>query len=272
MTKALVKEVTARKVLDDYVYGGAHVAEVPVKNLKVDMSYQREFGETLVSRIVSSFDVNKFELPTVNRRPDKSLFVVDGGHRLEAALRIGMRTITCRIIEIPAADEAICFIDLNRQRRWVSPVQHFKAELAAGNPAAIEINCAVTDRGLRVSTSHSPNVLSCTSTLHRLYARGGTVGMCRVLDASLQAWPHNEARRLAGQLLQGIGVFYDKRPKADDEKLVAALANVTCSYLLGKSSGRWHAWKSLDRLGGSLIDATCEEIEILYGKQRRVSF
>ena len=77
-----------------------------------------------------------------------------------------------------------------------------------------------------------------------------------------------EPRRFAGQILNGVDVFYETHPRADSDRLISRLSHVTISHLLGKGSGRWHAWKSLDQRGGSLIDATAEEIAILYNKTR----
>lgn len=258
--------VDARKVLAEYVYGTGRFMEIPVDRIKIDLSYQREFAEKLVSTIVSKFDIDKYEPPTVNVRPDGTYFVVDGGHRLEAAKRLHMETVTCRVISIPVENEAMYFLELNRQRRWVTPVQTFKAELKAGRPSAIEIARVLDARGLRVSKSHSPHTVTCTGTLHKIYAGHGTVGLERVLDAVL-VWSENEPRRFSGQLLQGLDLFFETNPNADRARLHERLQRVATRYLLAQASNRWHAWKSLDQRGGSLIDATAEEIKKQYLKR-----
>lgn len=257
-----------RKVLEQYVLGSSQFMEIPVSKLVIDMSYQREFAETLVTRIVSHFDLNKFEPPTVNLRPDKTCAVVDGGHRVEAARRIGTTTLTCRVVHIDPDEEPGLFIDLNRHRRWVTPVQTFKAEVQNGNPSSIEIQRCLEERGLRVSSNRSPQTVSCTGTLHAIYARRGTVGLSRVLDTAL-VWADDEPRRFAGQLLQGLDLFlHETQRNCDDAKLRQRLASTSTGLILSRASARWHAWRSLDQRGGSLIDATAEEIKKLYGKTR----
>lgn len=256
-----------RKAMEAYVYGSSQFMEVIVDKLKIDMSYQREPAETLVTRIVGRFDLNKFEPPTVNLRPKGDCYIVDGGHRVEAARRIGTKTLTCRIIKIDPEQEAGLFIDLNRHRRWVTPVQTFKAEVRNGNPSSIEIQMCLEERGLRVASSHSPQTVSCTGTLHKIYAKRGTVGLRRVLDAAL-IWPDDEPRRLAGQLLQGLDMFFHELQKnVDNDRLQQRLVSVPTGLLLSRASARWHAWRSLDQRGGSLVDATAEEIKKQYAKR-----
>jgi hypothetical protein len=256
----------ARKVLEQYVFGASHFMEIPVAQLKMDMSYQREFAETLVGRIVSRFDFNKYEPITVNARSSKDYYIVDGGHRKEAARRLGIETLTCRVIKISPDDEAGYFIDLNRQRRWVTPVQHFKAELRNGNPAAIEINRILESRGLRVASSHSPQTVSCTGTLHKVYAKRGAIGLQRVMDIAL-AWPDDEPRRFAGQLLQGVDLFCETQPRVDFERLRSRLGSLSTGLLLSRATARWHGWRMSDQRGGSLVDATAEEIKKQYLKR-----
>jgi Family of unknown function (DUF6551) len=269
-------QTDSRKVLEQYVLGTSQFMEIPVDKLKVDMSYQREQAESLVTTIVTRFDLNKFEAPTVNIRPDHSHFVVDGGHRVEAARRLGMSTLTCRIVHVGEEDEPGLFIELNRQRRWVTPVQTFKAEVANGNPSSIEIERCLSDRGLRVASSRSPQTVSCTGTLHKVYARRGTVGLCKVLDAAL-IWPEDEPRRFAGQLLQGLDLFIHELPKNEDNKrpiknvdqarLRDRLSRTATGLILSRASNRWHSWRALDQRGGSLVDATAEEIRKQYLKR-----
>lgn len=255
---------SARKVLEQYVFGSSKFMEIPVEKLKIDMSYQREQSETLVGRIVARFDENKFEPPTVNIRPDGSYYVVDGGHRTEAARRIGMRTLTCRVIQVPQADEPAYFIDLNRSRRWVTPVQTFKAELTNKNPASLEIDRCLKERGLRVSNSHSPQTLSCTGALHTIYTNRGTVGLCRVLDTVL-VWPDSEPRRFAGQLLKAIDLFlHEVQANVDDGRLRNRLGGLSTALLLSRASNRWHGWRANDQRGGGIVDATAAEIQKEY--------
>ena len=261
-------QTAAMRILDEYVYGTSRFMEIPVEKLHIDMSYQRDQTEQAVAKIVGKFDANQAGPPTVNKRPDGSLYIVDGGHRLEAAKLMGTKTLTCRIISIPVEDEAALCIALNKNTVRFAPVQYFKANIRDGNPAAVEIARILAERDLRIGASHSPQVIGCVGALLTLYRKRGTVGLAKVIDTTLGAWPSDEPRRFAGQILNGIDVFYETHPRADSDRLISRLSCVTTSHLLGKGSGRWHAWKSLDQRGGSLIDATAEEIAILYNKTR----
>lgn len=256
-----------RKVNEQYVLGTSQFMEIDTVKLKIDMSYQRESSESLITRIIGRFDLNKFEPPTVNVRPDGSYYIVDGGHRVAAARRIGTPTLTCRVVHIDVDEEPGLFIDLNRSRRWVSPVQTFKAEVALGNPSSLEITRCLEDRGLRVASSHSPQTVNCTGTLHKIYSRRGTVGLCRVLDIAL-VWPDDEPRRFAGQLLQGLDLFiHEVQRNADEARLKERLGGTATALLLSRAQNRWYGWRAADQRGGSLIDATAEEIKKQYLKR-----
>lgn len=259
-----------RKVLETYVYGTGRFMEIPTAELFIDPLYQRDHtdagAEKLINAIATRFDANKFEAPTVNLRPDGVKAVVDGGHRVNGAFRIGMQTITCRVIEIDPADEPSLYTQLNRDRRWVSPVQTFKAELAARNPAAIEIARVLAKNGLRVAASRTPTTVSCTKTLHSIYSSGGSLALDRVIRTA-RGWSEDEPRRFAGALLQGLHIFFETHPNSDEGRLVDRLTRITTGMLLAKASQRWHAWKSLDSRGGSQVEAIAEEIKKQYDKR-----
>lgn len=126
-----------------YLLGHHEFREIATDDLFVDTAYQRDLNESAITRYVNGFDANMFEPLTVNERKNGSTkptyALLDGQHRKTVAQKLGMKTVTCRVLRVDAEMEAQLFIRLNKDRIHLSQVSAFKAELAAKNPAAIEI-------------------------------------------------------------------------------------------------------------------------------------
>lgn len=121
--------------------------------LAVDPTYQRELdaaSRSLIQRIARGWDWNLFQPLVVARRPDNSLWVVDGQHRLEAArIRNDVDQLPCVIFH-PAdpTDEAAVFVELNQARRPLTPFALYNAAIAAGDPLAVALEGLLRDAGL----------------------------------------------------------------------------------------------------------------------------
>jgi len=260
---------------EKYILGNARFVEIPVNDLFVDKKYQRELNEVAVKRMVANYDTNLFEPPTINDRSEWDGYkgprftLIDGQHRKAVAKKMGFTTITCRVVSVHPEMEANLFVELNRQRIWLAPIAAWKAELTAGNPAAVEIKACLDARGLRVmnqneKTRENANSVAAISSMKKIYARGGTVGLGRTLDVVLTTWDEDEGSRFNGNLLTGIHKFISKNPKVDIEKLGQKLSRLTPTQLLAKSSARYYAWKSLGTTHKGVVDAIADEIGKAY--------
>lgn len=272
------KELKTLAVMEKYVLGTARFMEIPTKDLHVDMKYQRDLNDAAIKRMVGDFKHDLFEPPTVNDRSAWNghkgfrFALLDGQHRKIVAQKLKMPTITCRIVTVPPDEEAMLFVELNRQRIYLSPVAAFKGELAAGNPAAKEIAMCVGERGLRVASpnykdSDKPDTIACVAAMKRIYAQGGYVGLARTLDTARLAWPEDDGQRFSGQILLALSTFFKKNSKVNAGRLQEKLANLTARHLLAKGTTRWHAWQSLGEKSGSVVDAIADEIGKAYRKR-----
>jgi hypothetical protein len=128
-----------------------------VGELGVDEAYQRSTAlaasVSLIRRIAQYWDWGLCQPLAVARRPDGSLMVVDGQHRLAAAkLRRDIAHLPCVITAFAnQGDEAAAFVALNQQRRPLSNLDLFKAALAAGDTTAKAIVAAMTKAGLTLA-------------------------------------------------------------------------------------------------------------------------
>lgn len=103
-----------------------------VSALLIDRSYQREtIKEKIVQHIASNFDWAKFGTLQIGRRKDGSLWVIDGMHRREAALRLEISRVPCSVCDSDGAkDEAGRFVDSNKSRTRVSQIDEARAWMA----------------------------------------------------------------------------------------------------------------------------------------------
>lgn len=206
----------------------------PVADLEVDDAYQRSAEEgssrSLIRAIAQDWDWRLCAPLTVSRR-DGRFFVIDGQHRMEAAkLRGDISFLPCIVSSFDTlAEEAGCFVQVNTRRRQVTPLETFKAELAAGDPAAVKINKIITDAGLSVAkhgnpTAWKPGQISALGGVRGAMTRIGEQATQRALADLAQAFP-TEVLRYSGRILPALYAMHgDQRRKVDRERLRAALA------------------------------------------------
>ena len=141
-------------------------AKVLKTKLRVDRSYQRDLIDSKVLAIAKDFNWAAFGVLIVFARGD-DYYVVDGQHRLEAALRLAsIQQVPCRIFESKdKADEAAAFLKTNTQRRPISGIQRFDASVVSGDPDAVMLNHLVTECGRVVRKDSNRTTVACVGTL-----------------------------------------------------------------------------------------------------------
>lgn len=188
--------------------------------LAVDPSYQRELDASshkLIAAIAAGWDWNLFQPLVVAQRLDRSLWVVDGQHRLEAArLRGDVEQLPC-VIFMPGdpADEAEVFVQLNTKRRPLSAYALFNAGLAAGDEQALALDTLMREAGLRFGGSADPDQLkpgqvNIVGRLRNWHKRYGDTHTRAALTA-LSRVVRTQGPRNAGLMLVAIGATVVER-------------------------------------------------------------
>lgn len=182
--------------------------------LAVDPSYQRELdpgSHQLIRRIAAGWDWNLFQPLVVAQREDRSLWVVDGQHRLEAArLRGDVQQLPCVIFHPGAhADEAAVFVELNQARRPLTPLALFKGAIAAGDESAVTLDRLLREVGLRFNGSADwkvlkPGQINIVYPVRRWHARHGD-GATRVALTALERVIRTQGPRGCSLLFNAIG-------------------------------------------------------------------
>jgi len=199
---------------------------VDLAQMRISDRAQRDHAaqgaQNLIDKIVQNFDPDRFGALTVNYRDDL-FWVVDGGHRLSALLKMGYgdQQVQCWVYEGLTEDqEADLFLDLNNVRP-VSSMDKFKVAVVAGREVETAVESIVSSLGMSVGTGRV-NTIRCTSALLKLYDVSGP----DVLKTAL--WILRDAYGDAGftaRLVEGMGKFvanYDNR--FNEKRLVAKLS------------------------------------------------
>lgn len=170
--------------------------EVPVLDwvdkdlIDVDEAYQRPLDEARVQRMVEWFDWRSFGALVLTKAADGRYHTPDGQHRLEAAKRHPkVSVVPAVIVEAETtAEEAEVFVGINRDRKNVTPMQLYWAELAAEDPEALTVSQVCERAGITIvrspggATKAKPGDTLAISAIRSLVTRRGAMRARRILE------------------------------------------------------------------------------------------
>ena len=131
--------------------------------LQVHPAYQRVATIDKINAIASKWSWVACGALIVGKR-DKNFWVIDGQHRLLAALkRSDIKTLPCLIFQTDnLSQEAQGFLDANTARRPVATYDKYRAALAASDPLALVVDAMLQKLGITVTLSlHKAHTLKC---------------------------------------------------------------------------------------------------------------
>lgn len=131
------------------------LAWLPVAKLSVDGRYQRSLdtraGQRLIERLVENFRWSAFQAILACPDGKGGWLIIDGQHRAEAARRLGIEHVPAVVVAAGSvAEQARAFILANDQRVTVNQYAKHHARLAAGDPAAQEIDRRAAKAGMTI--------------------------------------------------------------------------------------------------------------------------
>lgn len=141
---------TIMNMAPPFAIGTSKVCNVEVDVLSMDMDYQRD-SQQKSKRLRQEFDYNKLDPITLSYR-DGLLFVIDGGHRIDAAIYNGIHILPACIHEgMTKEEEAERFAEQDRNEVGLRPYDKFKAHLVYSEPIDTAIKTVCDKYGLTVS-------------------------------------------------------------------------------------------------------------------------
>lgn len=179
---------------------------LPITKITVDHRFQRDLRTYWVKRIIREFDPEKFGTITVSRRADGSIIVLDGQHRLAAALEcLGPdQLVPCLVYEgLTSEREAQVFLGEN-SRLGVSAVETYRASLQAKEPWAVRINELLEHPvGYKIAPGGKGPHLQCVAALHLAYDHGHLDDVVKVMHGAwpFTSWTANTVKALTAILI-----------------------------------------------------------------------
>lgn len=141
------------KPITNHLGGEPDLAWIPIADLRVDSTYQREIlrgGARNVGNIAKHFNWSLFGTVVVARLAGGNYAIVDGQHRTLAAALRGITTVPCIIIQADAGEQAAAFAAINGAVTAISPLSIHHAEVLAGAPEAVSLSQTCTAVGVEV--------------------------------------------------------------------------------------------------------------------------
>lgn len=142
--------------------------ELPKEWLKIDREfYQRDYVERKVLEYGKSFDWSAFNTISVAQRSDGTYWVIDGQHRLLAALlRDDIDLLPCMVFSVNSvAEEADAFVRINAYRRALQTIDTWKANTTREDDVTCKAQALVKQAGRAVTQSSGPDSIRCLGKL-----------------------------------------------------------------------------------------------------------
>lgn len=197
-------------------------------SLKRDADYQRAVRPERVEAIRARFHEDGLGTLTVSLRDDGDHWIIDGQHRCDAVLALGMGHFELPCIVhagLTKAQERTIFLLLNKERLPLSHREAFAARAAQGENLAESLREALDAFGLRLVGGRANlgvRELGSAGPLERIDARHGEGMVERVLAVVEGGWPEQPGAYRACYLEAAAAVLAD--PAVEDARLAVALA------------------------------------------------
>lgn len=195
--------------------------------LRIDQEYQRnKVAVEKVREIQANWSWVGCGCVYVARRPDGTLWVFDGQHRVLASRnRADISLLPCLVFDMDSkTQEAAGFLVVNTQRKPVTATAKFKALVMTGDAAAVTVDSVFNRMGLTVCDSaHCRNEIKCVSVCLNLAAKDpDTFEMALKVALSLE-----EDEPVHRDMLDGLVWLQHKYKLLDDKRFVRRFSSIS---------------------------------------------
>lgn len=159
----------------------------------IDPAYQRGLDRNRVRKILTDFDWASFGAVVVAPTADGRYHCTDGQHRLEAAkLHPMVSAVPAIIVAVSGTKaEAANFIALNRDRKNITALDRYWAEVSAEDEDALTVSQVVARAGVTVqrypSADYKPRQTIAVSALRSLVEARGVIRARQALEVLAKA-------------------------------------------------------------------------------------
>lgn len=217
-------------VIDNFVTVSSLNSEIKVKDLFIDLSYQRIPNERKVITIVNNFNPDAIGVLICSMREDGTIAVIDGGHRV-AALRMLNKensNVNCLVyFGLSLEEEAQIFTKMNDNRTKPKTGDIFKSKVIGGDKDAIEINDILNKFNLNISNKPSNNSIRAIGTLSSTYKKYGRSVIVSTIDTIIKSFGSHSSSMTDSAILSISKIYATYDIKSINQ---TRLINVLISY------------------------------------------
>lgn len=202
----------------------SHLAWVPADELRTNPVAQREFRVAHAQKILSEFDLDKFQVPHVNKREDDSLYIMEGQHGTWAYRQFfgeGQLIQVWLYNGLSEQEEAEFFLALNN-KKTVDLMAKFKVGVTAGREVECDIDRIVRANGCHVTGNSSDrNGISAVGALTTIYQKYGAANLGQTLRIIGDSFADGGYER---PVLLGISMVLARYPQVEVVRMVRQLS------------------------------------------------
>lgn len=241
-----------------------HLQWVKADELRVNPVAQREFRPAWANHLLQNFDLDKLQVPHVNKRPDGSLYIMEGQHSTWAYrqwLGEGQLIQVWLYNGLSEPEEAEFFLSLN-DRKSIDLMSRFRSGVTAARPVDCDIDRIVRSNGCTVSHNKTDNAIPAIGTLRTIYTRHGGHVLGQTIRIVRDAFGAGGYER---PILLGVaGVLARYSEQVDEQRLVEKLSAVR----LGWKGVMHQARQLMDSHGSTLGEAAGAAVVEIYNRGR----
>lgn len=206
-----------------------YIADIPVHLIVIRPEAQRDLNLDRARRMADNWRPELVSTLVVNDRGDGIYSNVDGQHRHKAAELGGVPTLPCVVhTGLDVQSEALLFLELQRERKGVSPYSTYRVSVTAEEPWALAIQSVLASLALDASAATGTHRIAAIRTLEKIFQLGGIGLLHQTVSSVKDAYCPAQGRDAwAGDILYGVAKFYAKNPKADPNRLIKVLQSQT---------------------------------------------
>lgn len=244
-----------------------------LEQLQVDNSYQRD-TQSSASRASIRYLKRNFCWANCGAlivcKDEDKYNVIDGQHRLEAARGRGdIQTLPCIVIsDMNIQNQALSFVQINRQRVSLTPMARFHAAVAAGDTLAVHAQGILDTAQIKVP--RSPVFMGHTKP-REMQAVGTLLTLVKAYSAEIIVWAlqcipeayGDEVGQMRSHLIKALVMLRYERPDMNQKTMISVLEDVDPVELEVKSQAQARSG------GGRTVELSKKTLATLYARHSR---
>lgn len=196
-----------------------------VKELVLDMRYQRMPNEAKVSKIARNFNKDAVGVIVCSIREDGVIAIIDGGHRVAAMNLLGMQESTIDALVyfgLSLDQEAKIFTLMNEDRTKPKASNIFKAQVISNDEKAVGLDALLKSLNLVPDNKPGNGIVRGIGTLKTIYDNAGHTNTLKALSSLKKAFgDHSSTFNV--DVVTALAIVFKKYNDISTTKVVDAL-------------------------------------------------